>query len=252
MLLYAGDLAHAGTRGFNSRVSRSLDLIERSNREHPPIGVSYSGGKDSTVLLDLMRQVIPDVPAAFFDCGLELPSTYRMMDIYNVEVIKTQRPLIEMLKYGGYWGHRKEMVDQNAEFDFGAWLIAEPSDYFVREHELQTLAIGLRRDESAGRRMNAMKRGELYYCKNDDMWHLCPLTWWTDADVWAYIRSRRLKYNEAYDKMEAVGIPRKEQRVSVLLTAAAIGLGRFAWLRQCEPQIFRTLAAEFPQILDYT
>jgi len=35
--------------------------------------VSFSGGKDSTVLLDLVRRIYPDVPAVFVDTGLEYP-----------------------------------------------------------------------------------------------------------------------------------------------------------------------------------
>ena len=35
--------------------------------------VAFSGGKDSTVLLDLARRVYPDIPAVFCDTGLEYP-----------------------------------------------------------------------------------------------------------------------------------------------------------------------------------
>ena len=35
--------------------------------------VCFSGGKDSTVLLHLVRQIYPGVPAAFADTGLEYP-----------------------------------------------------------------------------------------------------------------------------------------------------------------------------------
>ena len=35
--------------------------------------VSFSGGKDSTVLLHIVRQMYPDVPAVFSDTGLEFP-----------------------------------------------------------------------------------------------------------------------------------------------------------------------------------
>ena len=35
--------------------------------------ISFSGGKDSTVLLDLVKSLYPDVPAVFCDTGLEYP-----------------------------------------------------------------------------------------------------------------------------------------------------------------------------------
>ena len=35
--------------------------------------VSFSGGKDSTVLLHLVRQLYPDIEAVFVDTGLEYP-----------------------------------------------------------------------------------------------------------------------------------------------------------------------------------
>jgi 3'-phosphoadenosine 5'-phosphosulfate sulfotransferase (PAPS reductase)/FAD synthetase len=37
--------------------------------------VSFSGGKDSTVLLDIARQVHPDIEAVYVDTGLEYPET---------------------------------------------------------------------------------------------------------------------------------------------------------------------------------
>ena len=37
------------------------------------VAVSFSGGMDSTVLLDLARRAFPDMPAVFVDTGLEYP-----------------------------------------------------------------------------------------------------------------------------------------------------------------------------------
>ena len=36
--------------------------------------VSFSGGKDSTVLLDIVRHIYPDVLAVYIDTGLEYPA----------------------------------------------------------------------------------------------------------------------------------------------------------------------------------
>ena len=35
--------------------------------------ISFSGGKDSTVLLHVVRSVFPDVPAVYSNTGLEYP-----------------------------------------------------------------------------------------------------------------------------------------------------------------------------------
>jgi len=35
--------------------------------------IAFSGGKDSTVLLDLVRELYPETPAVFCDTGLEYP-----------------------------------------------------------------------------------------------------------------------------------------------------------------------------------
>lgn len=37
------------------------------------VAISFSGGQDSTVLLDIARRIIPDIPAVFVDTGLEYP-----------------------------------------------------------------------------------------------------------------------------------------------------------------------------------
>lgn len=43
------------------------------------VAVSYSGGKDSSVLLWLVRQLYPDVPAVFCHTGLEYPEVVKLV-----------------------------------------------------------------------------------------------------------------------------------------------------------------------------
>jgi phosphoadenosine phosphosulfate reductase len=247
----AGDLAHARTGGYRTRLSRAREAVQEA-LAHGRIGVSYSGGKDSTATLALVREAAPDAPAAFYDSGCEYPGTYEMIAHYGARTIIPEMSLVEMCKHGGYWGHSTP-VDPNAEFDFFAFLVAEPSWRFICEDQLQVVAMGLRGQESAGRRMNARRRGELYHIRWRDVWHLCPLARWRDADVWAYIASEGLAYNSAYDKMAALGILRPYWRVGMLLGMAKPGLQeRYAWLRQMEPAIWNRLVADFPRIEEFT
>lgn len=64
--------------------------------------ISFSGGKDSTVLLDIVRQEFPNMAAVFVDTGLEYPSVRQFaMNKENVTVLKPKMNFREVLhQYG--------------------------------------------------------------------------------------------------------------------------------------------------------
>ena len=65
--------------------------------------ISFSGGKDSTVLLDLVRSVYPDVPAVFVDTGLEYPEIREFVKtIDNVTWLKPKMPFNKVIEKYGY------------------------------------------------------------------------------------------------------------------------------------------------------
>lgn len=65
--------------------------------------VSFSGGKDSTVLLDLVRSIYPDVPAVFVDTGLEYPELRDFVKtIENVEWVKPKMSFRKVIEQYGY------------------------------------------------------------------------------------------------------------------------------------------------------
>lgn len=64
--------------------------------------VSFSGGKDSTVLLDIVRRLYPDVEAVFVDTGLEYPEIRQFVKSFeNVTWLKPKMAFKDVcLKYG--------------------------------------------------------------------------------------------------------------------------------------------------------
>lgn len=64
--------------------------------------VSFSGGKDSTVLLDLVRQDYPDVSAVYIDTGLEYPELRNHVRTFeNVTWLKPKMNFRDVIgKYG--------------------------------------------------------------------------------------------------------------------------------------------------------
>jgi 3'-phosphoadenosine 5'-phosphosulfate sulfotransferase (PAPS reductase)/FAD synthetase len=245
----AADAFRATTTSFKQMVARSLDAIRDASTKGR-VGVSFSGGKDSLVTLDLVRSVVPDAPAALFDSGCEMPETLEMCERYNVDVIQPRYTYPEMARYSGWFGC-SEAVDPGCKFPVKHILIEEPAESFVVKQRLMVQAIGLRCQESSARDVNARVRGMLYQRK-DRTWCLMPVAFWTHDDIWAYIASRKLYYHPAYDRMQHIGIPRGEQRLGASLGTINIEGGRFATMKRIAPQHFARLAAMFPQLRDMT
>ncbi len=65
--------------------------------------ISFSGGKDSTVLLDLARRVYPDIEAVFVDTGLEYPEIREFVKTFeNLTTIRPKMRFDEVIKKYGY------------------------------------------------------------------------------------------------------------------------------------------------------
>ena len=250
----AGDLAHYRLPLMKKRVGQAMDVLEAAMRRGRT-GVSYSGGKDSTALLSLARVLDTDIPAAFYDSGSDFPETRDLVHVSGVEVITPQKSLPEMLRAGGYWGYDGPLREENSpRFDFRAFLINEPSRQFITRHRLSVVCLGLRMQESAGRRMRGktVAKSPVQSVQGQDCCHAYPLMAWTHDDIWAYIAGRGLPYHPVYDRMAQIGIPRAECRVGTLLGTGGIDHGRFARMRVLYPALFNELAAEFPEIVHFT
>lgn len=65
--------------------------------------VSFSGGKDSTVLLDIARKLYPNIEAVFVDTGLEYPEIRKFVKTFdNVTILRPKMRFDEVISRYGY------------------------------------------------------------------------------------------------------------------------------------------------------
>ena len=87
-------------------------IMEWYNRYNGQVCVSFSGGKDSTVLLHIARQLYPDIPAVFSDTGLEYSAIREFVKTWdNVDIIHPDMNFGQVITTYGYPIIGKEVAE---------------------------------------------------------------------------------------------------------------------------------------------
>ena len=74
--------------------------------------ISFSGGKDSTVLLDIARQDFPDIEAVHVNTGLEFPEIEDFVKSYsNVTILRPKMNFVDVIRKYGYPMISKEVSE---------------------------------------------------------------------------------------------------------------------------------------------
>lgn len=100
----AAELRRLQKQPYEWKVEHALDVI-REFVEHEGVNgvyVSFSGGKDSFVLLHLVRSIYPDVPAVFANTGIEFPEQVKFVrEFQNVTEVYPVKHFPKILKEDG-------------------------------------------------------------------------------------------------------------------------------------------------------
>ena len=107
-------------------------IIEWYQHYKGQVCVSFSGGKDSTVLLHIARQIYPNIPAVFSNTGLEYSSIQRFVKTWdNVDIVVPKMRFDEVISTYGYPLIGKEV----AEAIYYARRLSSQNGHVERERE---------------------------------------------------------------------------------------------------------------------
>ena len=87
-------------------------IIEWYQHYDGKVCISFSGGKDSTVLMHIARQIYPDIPAVFSNTGLEYPEIQRFVKSFDsVDIVIPSMRFDEVISTYGYPLIGKEVAE---------------------------------------------------------------------------------------------------------------------------------------------
>jgi len=157
------------------------------------LAISFSGGKDSLVVLHRLLQKDPSLPVVFVDTTISLPENLEYVkDLadewgFDLKIYRPPKDFFTLLSEKRLWPRRNTRWCYT-ELKMKAFQKA------VRELGLDGFYTGLRKEESRFR----MDRPIKYWNAKARYWLVNSIIDWTENQVQAYIRKHNLPVNPCY------------------------------------------------------
>lgn len=202
-------------------------FVKRTAKKFPDerIVISFSGGKDSTVVADIVVKALnnPSLVHIFGNTTLEFPMTLAYANRYRKNhpfaifqvAINDEQNFFDVCEDIG--PPARMMRWCCSMFKTGP--IARIISSLYRDKNILTF-YGIRKSESAARSKYNRVEGDSESIKIRQQTVASPIFFWKDADVWLYILSEGIDFNSAYrlgyDRVGCWCCPNNNQRAQVL------------------------------------
>lgn len=182
---------------LDEKIEKSQEIIKEAIEKYPKIGLGFSGGTDSLVLLHLVLPIKPDIPVVFVDTQHEFPETYEFIEkirrkwkLRDFHTVKAQEDKLEKLKER--YGLR---TPEFTEICCGYHKIA-PMMKAIGDFGFQAFFVGLRGVEHEERAK------EVFFSPRKQPEHIRvhPLLFWRSQDILNYVKQNKIECNPLYSQ----------------------------------------------------
>lgn len=186
-------------------VKKIYDYWKRYQKRLDCFHVAFSGGKDSMVLLELVKKALPHnaFMVVFGDTKMEFPDTYKLVNIVEQQC---KEDGIAFYRAASHLGAEEAWRLFGAPSTVLRWCCSvmkstpqtlKIRDILGKDNFVGADFVGVRAEESIKR---SEYEFESYGKKQKGQHSQNPILDWNSAEVWLYIYSRKLPINEAYKK----------------------------------------------------
>lgn len=215
---------------YEKKVARAVRLLQ-SIPQDGMLEVSYSGGKDSDVILELVKMAGIPYRAIYKNTTIDPPKTIQHCKDKGVEIMQPKESFYQLVERCGYPSR------------FSRFCCRYLKEYKVLDRAVQ----GIRRSESIKRR-DRYKEPE--YCRvynaKDKVKVYLPILDWTDEDVERFIKERGIQCHPLY--YDELGNFHVERRLGCIGCPMASDNGRAAFKQY--PQMLRLRIKKVQKFID--
>ena len=172
---------------LQKKVDRAIRLLKSIPTDKGDIEISYSGGKDSDVILELAKMAGIPYRAIYKATTIDPPKTIAHAREMGAEVVRPKKTFFQLVSEKGFPSR------------FARFCCSALKEYKICDRAIQ----GIRRVESRKRAEN-YKEPEVcrVYSAKEKVKVYLPILEWTDEDVAEFIKERNIKsYKNRIDRI---------------------------------------------------